>query len=102
MRFFKQIGGERSDHRVSIWKLNPNLKSCWVISAVQLTADIYLISKLLCGWRIVTERKGDFPLTCGAIQENCNVLKKPQKWVTDFRKPDSISSVHIFSVMKDH
>lgn len=36
---------------------------------------------------------------CGAVKENCNILKKPQRQLTDFRKPGSISSVRIFSAV---
>jgi len=35
----------------------------------------------------------------GARKENRSILQKPQRQVTDFKKPGSISSVHVFSAV---
>lgn len=39
---------------------------------------MHFISRLFCGWRIVIVRKEEFLLMHAAIEENCNILKKPQ------------------------
>jgi len=60
---------------------------------------MHLISRLLCGWRIVIVRRREFLLMRGARKENRSILQKPQRQVTDFKKPGSISSVHVFSAV---